>query len=78
MQMVQVVYSFCEECHTVRYENEHKLQRKLCEKADAVIAIGSKTAESCRQALRYSLKQEYVINLTPGVCEELIWCVPGL
>ena len=72
MQMVQVVYSFCEECHTVRYENEQKLQRKLCEKADAVIAIGSKTAESCRRALRYSLKQENVINLTPGVCEDLI------
>ena len=67
---VQVVHSFHEECHIARYENE--LQRKMCEKADAVIAIGSKTAESCRRALRYSLKQENVINLTPGVCEDLI------
>ena len=68
---VQVVHSFNEEHCTADCEDEHKLQTTLCEKADAVIAIGPKTAETCRRALRFSKKHENVIDLTPGVCEDL-------
>lgn len=52
---VQVVHSFHEECHTARYGNENELQRKMCEKADAVIAIGSKTAV-CRTRVIWNSK----------------------
>ncbi|KAL9989485.1 hypothetical protein ACROYT_G004043 [Oculina patagonica] len=64
---VQVVHTNCEELN----EGKHKLQVTLCEKADVVIAIGPKIAEACKRALRFSGKHENVIDLTPGIFEDL-------
>ena len=64
---VQVVHTNCEELG----EGEHKLQVTLCEKADVIIAIGPKIAEACKRALRSCGKHENVIDLTPGIFEDL-------
>lgn len=52
--------------------SEHQLQLALCQQADSVIAIGPKVADAFRSALRYCGKNKDVIDLTPGVIQELI------
>ena len=59
--------------HTINHWEElcggqPKLQT-LCEKADFIIAVGPKVADTCKHALRFSGK--HVFELTPGVFEHL-------
>jgi len=73
----QVVHMISEEVNKFlenpdEYDDEHKLQITLCEKADVIVAIGPKVADAYKRALRYSGKNERVFQLTPGVFEELI------
>ena len=73
----QVVHMISEEVNKFlknpnEYDDEHKLQITLCEKADIIVAIGPMVADAYKRALRYSGKNELVFELTPGVFEELI------
>ncbi|XP_022794413.1 uncharacterized protein LOC111333156 isoform X1 [Stylophora pistillata] len=52
--------------------SEHELQTILCEMSDLVIAIGPKVTEAYRSALRFCGKDKGVIDLTPGIIEELL------
>ena len=63
------LYQFLEDPQDCR--DDHKLQVTLCEKADIIIAIGPKVAEAYRRYLRLTRRYENVIELTPGVMEEL-------
>ncbi|XP_078349634.1 uncharacterized protein LOC144634522 isoform X2 [Oculina patagonica] len=53
-------------------DSEHQVQLALCQQADIVIAIGPKVADAFRSALRYCGKHKDVIDLTPGIIQELI------
>lgn len=50
------------------YEGQPRLQT-LCEKADFIITVGPKVADTCKRALRSS--EKHVFDLTPGVFEDL-------
>ena len=63
------LYKFLENPHDCK--DDHQLQVTLCEKADIIIAIGPKVAEAYRRYLRHTSKHENVIELTPGVIEQL-------
>lgn len=72
----QVVHMVSEELQTFsenaeNCKHDHKMKIALCEKADVIIAIGPKVADAYRRALRVSRNDEKVIELTPGVIEEL-------
>ncbi|XP_068739984.1 uncharacterized protein [Montipora capricornis] len=72
----QVVHMISEELLTFsenpeNCKHDHKMKIALCEKADVIIAIGPKVADAYRRALRVSRNDEKVIELTPGVIEEL-------
>lgn len=62
---VQVVHTISEEL----CEREHRLQMALCKKADCIIAVGPKVADTCKHALRFS--EKHVFDLTPGAFEDL-------
>ena len=53
-------------------ESEHQLQLKLSRKADCVIAIGPKVADTFRSELCHCEKSNDVIELTPGIMKELV------
>ena len=53
-------------------ESEHQLQLKLSQKADCVIAIGPKVADTFRSELCHCGKSNDVIDLTPGIMKELV------
>ena len=53
-------------------ESEHQLQLKLSRKADCVIAIGPKVADTFRSELCHCGKSNDVIDLTPGIMKELV------
>ena len=57
---------------------EHDLQTILCEKSDLVIAIGPKVTEAYRSSLRYSGKDQSVIDLTPGIIGEFLGLRPEI
>ena len=50
-------------------EKKHRDEVELCEKADVVVAVGPKLAESYRSYLRFREGQK-VLNLTPGIFSE--------
>ena len=51
-------------------EKKHQAEVKLCEKADQVVAVGSKLAEAFSGYLRACGKDQNVLNLTPGIFSE--------
>ena len=51
-------------------EEKHKLEVKLCELSDQVVAVGPKLAEAFSGYLRPFQKDENVLNLTPGIFSE--------
>ena len=57
---------------------EHDLQTILCEKSDLVIAIGPKVTEAYRSSLRYSGKDQSVIDLTPCIIGEFLGLRPEI
>lgn len=63
VQVVHTISHWEEIC-----EEQPKLQT-LCEKADFIITVGPKVADTCKRALRSSGK--HVFDLTPGVFEQL-------
>lgn len=62
---VQLVYND-PEIRTCK-PNSNMDVRKLCEKADFVVAIGPKLTETFRTYLSWREKREYVFDFTPGV-----------
>lgn len=57
-------------------EKEHQLQLKLSQKADSIIAVGPKVADTFRSELRHCGKSNDVIDLTPGIVNELVGVRP--
>ena len=51
-------------------EEEFKLEVKLCELSDQVVAVGPKLAEAFSSHLRPIGKDQNVMNLTPGIFSE--------
>ena len=51
-------------------EEKHKLEVKLCEMSDQVVAVGPKLAEAFSGYLRPFQKDQNVLNLTPGIFSE--------
>ena len=51
-------------------EEKHKLEVRLCELADQVVAIGPKLAEASSGYLRSSGKHQNVVDLIPGIFSE--------
>ena len=51
-------------------EEKHKLEVKLCELSDQVVAVGPKLAEAFSGYLRPFQKDQNVLNLTPGIFSE--------
>ena len=51
-------------------EENHKLEVKLCELSDQVVAVGPKLAEAFSGYLRPFQKDQNVLNLTPGIFSE--------
>ena len=51
-------------------EQKHQAEVKLCEKADQVVAVGPKLKDAYSRYLRFSGKDEDVLNLTPGIFSE--------
>ena len=51
-------------------EQKHQAEVKLCELADQVVAIGPKLADAYSRYLRFSGKDQDVINLTPSIFTE--------
>ena len=70
---VQVVHELSEDLGMHKgckeYEEKHKVEIALCEKADLIVAIGPKLAHTYASGLRYCNKS--VEELTPGIFEEL-------
>ena len=56
-------------------ERKHKRETRLCEEADAVVAIGSKVATTYQAALRHQGKT--VEEFTPGILEEFAKQAPS-
>ena len=63
VQVVHTISDWEELC-----EGQPRL-KTLCEKADFIITVGPKVAETCRRALHSS--EKHVFDLTPGVFENL-------
>ena len=57
-------------------EKKHQAEVKLCEKADQVVAVGSKLAEAFSGYLRACGKNQNVLNLTPGIFSEFADVIP--
>ena len=53
-------------------EQKHQAEVKLCEQADKVVAVGPKLAEAYSRYLRFSRKDQDVINLTPSIFTEFL------
>ena len=53
-------------------EQKHQAEVKLCEQADQVVAVGPKLADAYSRYLRFSGKDQDVINLTPGIFTEFL------
>ena len=53
-----------------RGEKKHQAEVKLCQKADQVVAVGPKLAETFSGYLRPFGKDQDVLNLTPGIFSE--------
>ena len=53
-----------------RGEQKHQAEVKLCELADQVVAVGPKLADAYSRYLRFSSKDQDVINLTPSILTE--------
>ena len=51
-------------------EEKHRLEVKLCELSDQVVAVGPKLAEAFSGYLRPFQKDQNVLNLTPGIFSE--------
>ena len=51
-------------------EQKHQAEVKLCELADQVVAVGPKLADAYSRYLRFSRKDQDVINLTPSIFTE--------
>ena len=51
-------------------QENHKLEVKLCELSDQVVAVGPKLAEAFSGYLRPFQKDQNVLNLTPGIFSE--------
>ena len=51
-------------------EENHKLEVKLCELSDQVVAVGPKLVEAFSGYLRPFQKDQNVLNLTPGIFSE--------
>ena len=76
---VQFVHTACEELGLYKglkeYEDKHKIEIELCEKADLVVAIGSKLAGTYTTGLRYCGKTVEIF--TPGLSEEFVELTPA-
>ena len=53
-------------------EQKHQAEVKLCEWADQVVAVGPKLADAYSRYLRFSRKDQAVINLTPSLFTEFL------
>ena len=53
-------------------ERKHQTEVKLCERADQVVAVGPKLADAYSRYLRFSGKDQGVINLTPSIFTEFL------
>ena len=53
-------------------ERKHQTEVKLCERADQVVAVGPKLADAYSHYLRFSRKDQGVINLTPSIFTEFL------
>jgi len=53
-------------------ERKHQTEVKLCERADQVVAVGPKLAVAYSRYLRFSRKDQDVINLTPSIFTEFL------
>ena len=51
-------------------EQKHQEEVKLCERADQVVAVGPKLKDAYSRYLRFSGKDQDVINLTPSIFTE--------
>ena len=51
-------------------EQKHQAEVKLCELADQVVAVGPKLADAYSRYLRFSGKDQDVMNLTPSIFTE--------
>ena len=75
---IQVVHTAPEELGMYKsYEEaiskavqKHQAEVKLCELADQVVAVGPKLADAYSRYLRFSRKDQDVINLTPSIFTE--------
>ncbi|XP_068739700.1 uncharacterized protein [Montipora capricornis] len=53
-------------------EEKHNIEVKLCEKADFVVAIGPKLAESFHRYLQSCEQHHTIFDFTPGIFEEFL------
>ena len=53
-----------------RGEEKHKVEVELCKLADQVVAVGPKLADAFSRYLRPFLKDQDVLNFTPGIFSE--------
>ncbi|XP_068761652.1 uncharacterized protein [Montipora capricornis] len=53
-------------------QEKHSIEVKLCEKADFVLTIGSKLAESFRRYLQSCKNHQTIFGFTPGIFEEFL------
>ena len=53
-----------------RGEKKHRVEVRLCELADEVVAIGPKLADAYSGYLRFCKKDQHVFNLTPSIFTE--------
>ena len=51
-------------------EQKHQAEVQLCERADQVVAVGPKLKDAYSRYLRFSGKDQDVLNLTPGTFRE--------
>ena len=51
-------------------EQKHQAEVKLCELADQVVAVGPKLADAYSRYLRFSRKDQDVMNITPSIFTE--------
>ena len=53
-------------------QEKHDIEVKLCEKADFVVTIGPKLAESFRRYLQSCKNRQTIFDFTPGIFEEFL------
>ncbi|XP_068753264.1 D-inositol 3-phosphate glycosyltransferase-like [Montipora capricornis] len=78
---IQVIHTDPEELQMLDSYDDHPISTgeenrntevELCERANFVVAVGPKLAETFRKYLRFCQKHQDVFDLTPGIFEEFV------